>query len=298
MAAEVPELEAAIDRLYQLPIAEFTSARNELAAERKAANDKEGATRVKALAKPTAVAWAVNQLYWRERERWDALARAMAELASAQREAASGSGAAELREAARRKGETLQPLLRAAERRLAGAGGQASPAVLQRVAATLEAATSPRPASARAPGAGRLASELEPSGFELALGLGGLDLPPAPRSRPAALPEPRVERAKPPASKSDDDEAQAARLAFRQAEFQVARLRREAESAARALAEAESRAAAASTDVSQLASRLEQAKARAAEKATAESDARRALEAARAGLAEAEGALAALKQGA
>ncbi len=285
MPAENRELEEAIDRLYQLPIAEFTAARNALAAERKAVGDKAGSARVKALAKPTVVAWAVNQLYFRERERWDALARAMAEVASAQRESASGSGAAELRDATRRKAETLQPLLRAAERRLA----QAGPAVLQRVAATLEAATSPRPASATAPSAGRLATELEPSGFELALGLGGLDLPPAPRSRPATRPEPQVERAKPAASRSDDDEAaQAARQAARQAEFQVARLRREAESASRALTEAESRASAARSDVEQLESRLEQARSRAAEKSEAAARAQRALDDARAELAAAE----------
>src|SRR4029453_9030946 len=99
MSLSISELEAAIDRLYQGPIAEFTQARNTLAAECKAAGDKAGAARVKELTKPSAVAWAVNQLYWRDRERFDALAQAMAELAAAQREALGGGGAAALTDA-------------------------------------------------------------------------------------------------------------------------------------------------------------------------------------------------------
>src|SRR5262245_21195644 len=118
MSLSISELETAIDRLYQAPVAAFTQARTALAAECKAAGDKDGAARVKELAKPTAVAGAVNQVYWRDRERFDALVEAMAELAAAQQEALRGGGAAALKDATRRKAERLQAAARAAEKRL------------------------------------------------------------------------------------------------------------------------------------------------------------------------------------
>ena len=61
-------LEAEIDRLYQLPLDEFTPARNAVA---KGAGGE--AARVRALSKPPVAAWAVNQLYWRKAEVWNAL---------------------------------------------------------------------------------------------------------------------------------------------------------------------------------------------------------------------------------
>src|SRR5215467_583167 len=61
-------LDAEIDRLYQLPLDEFTAARNVLA---KQAGGEAG--RVRALGKPSVPAWIVNQLYWRDRKVWDAL---------------------------------------------------------------------------------------------------------------------------------------------------------------------------------------------------------------------------------
>ena len=204
MSLSISELEAAIDRLYQGPIAEFTQARNALAAECKAAGDTTGAARVKELTKPSAVAWAVNQLYWRDRERFDALAQAMAELAAAQREALGGGGAAALKDATRRKVERLQAASRAAERRLVASGAAGGPAVVQRLSATLEAMAAPRPPGTTAPTPGRLVTELQPAGFDVALGLGGLDLPPVPRSAPPAArsPSPRAWRGKTSAAPS------------------------------------------------------------------------------------------------
>ena len=64
-------LEPEIDRLYQLPLEEFTPARNALA---KTAGAE--AARVKALSKPPVAAWAVNQLHWRKGEIWNALVAA------------------------------------------------------------------------------------------------------------------------------------------------------------------------------------------------------------------------------
>ena len=53
----VPPLDVEIDRLYQLPLDEFTDARNALA---KAAG-KNGA-KVRGLRKPPVAAWAINQV--------------------------------------------------------------------------------------------------------------------------------------------------------------------------------------------------------------------------------------------
>ena len=54
-----------IDQLYQLPLDEFTAARNALA-------KSSGQASLKALEKPTLAAWAVNQLYWHQRATYDA----------------------------------------------------------------------------------------------------------------------------------------------------------------------------------------------------------------------------------
>jgi hypothetical protein len=57
--------DAEIDALFRLPLAEFTSARNALAARFRKSGRTIDAERVKSLAKAPAPAWAVNQLYWR-----------------------------------------------------------------------------------------------------------------------------------------------------------------------------------------------------------------------------------------
>src|SRR5262249_10260221 len=53
-----------VDQLYRGPLAEFTAARNALAKEHRGAD----ASRIRKLAKPTVVAWAVNQVYWHSRK--------------------------------------------------------------------------------------------------------------------------------------------------------------------------------------------------------------------------------------
>jgi hypothetical protein len=74
-----------VDRLYQLPIEEFTSARNALAKRVGA----EGAS-IRALQKPTLAAWAVNQLFWRKRKVFDRLVVASERLRRAHRTRLTG----------------------------------------------------------------------------------------------------------------------------------------------------------------------------------------------------------------
>ena len=85
-------LDAEIDRLYQLPLAEFTGARNELAKQ----PGKRGAE-IKALAKPPVAAWGVNQLYWHRRPEYDALVDAAQELRRAHAAVLAGKAGGTIR---------------------------------------------------------------------------------------------------------------------------------------------------------------------------------------------------------
>jgi len=51
-----------IDALYALPLDEFTRARDDLAKALRAQGDKDAASTVKALRKPSVPAWALNQV--------------------------------------------------------------------------------------------------------------------------------------------------------------------------------------------------------------------------------------------
>mgnify|MGYP001176960089 CR=1 FL=1 len=62
-------LDDQIDQLYQLPLDEFTVARNALAKD-------SGASEIKKLEKPNLAAWTVNQLYWRNRKAYDEVTKA------------------------------------------------------------------------------------------------------------------------------------------------------------------------------------------------------------------------------
>lgn len=122
-----------LDHLYQLPLAEFTEARNELA--RTAGAD---AAEVRALPKPSVAAWAVNQLYWRERRTYDALVRASERLRAAHTRAIGGKkvdlAALELQHqaAVKKAADTIRAIL-------SRAGDPATPATLAAVIDTLQA---------------------------------------------------------------------------------------------------------------------------------------------------------------
>src|SRR6185503_4854884 len=67
------DLDKDLEALFRLQLAEFTGARNALAARLKKSGRGDDAARVKALAKPPISAWAVNQLYWNHRAAFDRL---------------------------------------------------------------------------------------------------------------------------------------------------------------------------------------------------------------------------------
>jgi hypothetical protein len=148
--------DARIDALYQLPLGEFTPARNALAKELKRAD-------IKTLAKPSTPAWAVNQLYWRERATYDRLVRAAAALRAEHRKLLGGKSA-EIREAERVHREAIRDALDAIRAILTDAGQALTPATLTAVQETLEALPSDD-----APG--RLTKPLKPLGFEALSGM-------------------------------------------------------------------------------------------------------------------------------
>jgi hypothetical protein len=153
-----------IDALYKLPLSEFTAARNALAGRLKKAARPEDADRVKALNKPTAPAWAVNQLYWQHRDLFDRLIASGERLRSAQALKLAGQSG-DIRGALDALRETLSELTRLAGDRLRESGSSTTPDQMRRVTSTLEALASigivpggPQP--------GRLGDEVDPPGFE------------------------------------------------------------------------------------------------------------------------------------
>lgn len=158
------KVEERISTLYSLPLAEFTAARNDLAKELRATGDGSTADEVKKLPKPSVSAWAINQLYWEQRATFDALLAAGREQREALRSSASG-----LRSIGERKRGLQAELLRAAEEVLGRAGTRLSPALRQRLSRTLDALAA-WPPGAEGPRLGRLAADVEPSGFDALLG--------------------------------------------------------------------------------------------------------------------------------
>jgi len=151
-------LETDIDRLYQLPLEEFTAARNALA--RTAGND---AADVRQLIKPSIPAWAVNQLYWKQRELYEALIDASTALRKTHKTILGGRRA-DLREPSRAHEDALDAALKGALALLQEAGHPATEATRQGVLTTLRALPTNEPP-------GRLTETLQPGGFEMLQGL-------------------------------------------------------------------------------------------------------------------------------
>ncbi|HZT77948.1 MAG TPA: hypothetical protein VFA27_14945 [Vicinamibacterales bacterium] len=153
-------IDAQIDDLYQLPLAEFTRARNALAKTVRGAD----ATRVRTLAKPTVVAWAVNQVYWRTRSVYERLMKAGEKLRHAQIAALTGKSA-DLREASEAHRRAIADAVKEAERLASAAGSHPAPDALMRTFEALSLAKEPPSAP------GRLAEPLQPAGFEALAGV-------------------------------------------------------------------------------------------------------------------------------
>ena len=170
-------LEREIDRLYGLPLDEFTSSRNALAKRLKGDGDSEAAEQVAALAKPSVPVWAINQLARQEKAKVRALLDAGAKLRKAQERALSGGGSDALRTAQADEREAIRDLTERAGVILEEAGRPPSRPALERIRSTLAAAALSEPARSTLK-AGRLTDELQMSGFDA---LAGIE--PAPRGK-------------------------------------------------------------------------------------------------------------------
>jgi hypothetical protein len=160
--ASVPDLEPELDALYALPLEQFTKARNDLAARLKKAHQADVAVAVRALKKPSAVAWAANSLVATDRDLIDDLLAAGERLRTTQQRALHGeAGRDEVADAAGGERNAVRALLAAARERL---GARATPALLDRLGQTLRAAAVDDDARALLE-RGRLTDELKAVGF-------------------------------------------------------------------------------------------------------------------------------------
>lgn len=212
-------LDAAIDTLYQLPLGEFVAARTALAK----TLAKADADRVKRLAKPTVVPWAVNQVYWHERPIYDALIKTGEHVRKAQVAALEGRKS-DVRSAGDAHRRAMGDAIKTAERLADASGSKPGADALMR---TFEAISLGSTSIQH----GRLTDPLQPAGFEA---LGGVNVkgatppPPPTKQTQAALRKAEADRKK-------ADEAEKKRDAdIRRAEAIVERARRK-------VAEAEAR---------------------------------------------------------
>jgi hypothetical protein len=153
-----------IDDLYQLPLAEFTPARNALAARLRKSGKTADADEVRSLVKPSIPAWAVNQIYWKHRAAFDRLLSAGDKLRKAQSSTLAGKSG-DVRGGLDSVREALSELSKLAADALESAGHNATPGAMRAVTATLEA-LSAYGSVPDAPRAGRLVDEVDPPGFE------------------------------------------------------------------------------------------------------------------------------------
>jgi hypothetical protein len=152
------QLDAQIDHLYQLPLEQFTSARNALAKE--AGPDAAG---IRTLTKPPVAAWAVNQLFWNRRDDYDTLIDAAQEMRKTHKAVIEGRRG-DLRSAGREHELALERALKATADLLGERGVPVTDATRHTILNTLRALPSDEPP-------GRLSKTLAPGGFEMLAGV-------------------------------------------------------------------------------------------------------------------------------
>jgi hypothetical protein len=253
--AAVPELESELDRLFELPPAEFTAARNDLAGRLKKAGQSDAATRVLALRKPTIPVWTINQLARHHADDVQALITAGDELRATQETALARDERERLRVATATEREALRVLTQRAQALLTTSGQRATPAVLERIAATLRAAALDE-SSREVLVAGRLSEERESAGFGAVEGMRVPDRPkdaePRPKRSGAAEKRRREQRLRKLRERAKTLEQRAATARREAAKLEAAaeRARREADQAATAAERANAEFRAAEDDAS------------------------------------------------
>ena len=154
-----------VDALYGLPLDEFTPSRDALAKELRGEGRREEADWVKALPKPSAPAWVVNQLARTQGQPSKRLLEAGDALREAHERLLAGEGGAEdLRSASEEEDGAVRKLRAAASGLLDSAGNAPSRSTLERAEQTLRAVALDERTRA-AFGAGRLIREQAPTGL-------------------------------------------------------------------------------------------------------------------------------------
>jgi hypothetical protein len=169
-----------LDRLYAAPLDEFVAERDALAKQLRSEGDREAADRVKALRKPSAAVWAVNQLARRQQKDYRALLKAGDKLRATQEKVLGGESPDKLQEAAAAERELVDRLTEKGGAVLEVAGHKPTDATLRRVSGTLHAAAT-RPDLREAAESGRLEHEEETAGFGFELLSGGVPKAPQPK---------------------------------------------------------------------------------------------------------------------
>ena len=160
-----------VDDLYQRPLDEFVAARNALAAHLKRDGRADESAAVKSLTRPTASAWALNQVYWRTRDLHDRLIAAGDRLRAQQQHALAGR-AADPRDAMRARQEAVRAVVERAAQFLEEAGNAVTDATRQRIGVTADALAT-WGSQPQGYTFGRLAKDLDPPGFAALAALGG-----------------------------------------------------------------------------------------------------------------------------
>jgi len=293
-----------IDGLYGLPLDRFVPERRALATSLRSSGQRDEATKVAALRRPSVAAWAVNQLVRTQPKALRELFDAGDALREAQDAVLAGGGAAAgLRDVASREREAVDALVDLARGLLDDAGNELSAPTLDRVADTLNAAALDDAARAAVQD-GRLERELRHAGFGLGGGLAAPATAPA-RRRPGAAIRTRertgkrterdeatganrsaerehaeAERAERERRRAEAERAARERAAaHREARTAEADARRAAERAAKALQVAEERRDRAQTALDEAEAEVTDARARADDTAEAHREARERLDA-------------------
>ena len=165
-----------IDRLYSLPLEEFTRERDELAKRLRKGGDRDSAATIKALKKPSVAAWAVNQVRRDRPEDVRNLLEVTEELHRVYAALSSAGARERLGEAADMQRDLIRSLVRCAQQLLEAGGHGANEQTLNKVADTFRAAALDDELREQV-SAGRVVKE------QRAAGLGPLDSLPKPKPK-------------------------------------------------------------------------------------------------------------------
>lgn len=293
------DLERNIDGLFRLPLDQFVAGRQALATALKAAARKDDAAAVKRLSKPSLAAWALNQVWWSDRQTFRSMLDAGTRLLAEQRASLSGHSS-RMRQAVEERQAAVERVVSLAVRALGGPD-RVSPSIHQRLVATCEGLASGTVVAGAEPG--RLIDVVAPAGLDTLVAMlqgSAAAAPPARTRRSEAAtvtPFPtRSSRApdRPPASPDAPAAPERKRdIEVRRAAVERARQdEREAQAAAaaaqRTLLEARKAMAAAERTMARAAERVEAARAELTEREAEASQAERSREDARTQLDSAE----------